>query len=232
MAERPYVLLSCAMSIDGYLDDGSGERLLLSNEADLDRVDAVRAGCDAILVGAATIRNDDPRLVVRSPARRARRAVRGLRPTPVKVTVTERAKLDPGARFFAVGDSPKLVYCASDSVEQARDQLGPVATVVDGGQPVSMRRVCEDLHRRGIGRLMVEGGGTVLTQFLAAGLADELQLVVAPFFVGAATGRRLVDEATFPWQQHRPARLVESRALGDVVLLRYALSRRFRAPCP
>ena len=56
MAERPYVLLSCAMSIDGYLDDGSGERLLLSNEADLDRVDAVRAGSDAILVGAATIR--------------------------------------------------------------------------------------------------------------------------------------------------------------------------------
>jgi 5-amino-6-(5-phosphoribosylamino)uracil reductase len=220
------------MSIDGYLDSAQVKRLPLSNEADLDRVDAVRAGCDAILVGATTIRNDDPRLVVRSPARRARRAVRGLRPTPVKVTVTERAKLDPGARFFAVGDSPTLVYSASDSVEQARDQLGPVATVVDGGQPVSMRRVCEDLHRRGIGRLMVEGGGTVLTQFLAAGLADELQLVVAPFFVGAATGRRLVDEATFPWQQHRPARLVESRALGDVVLLRYALSRRFRAPCP
>lgn len=232
MAERPYVLLSCAMSIDGYLDDGSEQRLLLSNEADLDRVDAVRAGCDAILVGAATIRNDDPRLVVRSPARRARRSVRGLRPTPVKVTVTERAKLDADARFFTVGDAPKLVYCASDTAEQARDQLGDVATVVDGGRPVAMRRVCEDLHRRGIGRLMVEGGATVLTQFLAGGLADELQLVVAPFFVGTAAGRRLVDAAEFPWQQHRPARLVESQALGDVVLLRYALSRRFRTTSP
>lgn len=229
MADRPYVLLSCAMSIDGYLDDGSAERLLLSNEADLDRVDAVRAGCDAILVGAATIRNDDPRLVVRSPARRARRAVRGLRPTPVKVTVTERAKLDADARFFTVGDSPKLVYCASDTVEQARDQLGQVATVVDGGRPVAMRSVCEDLHRRGLRRLMVEGGGTVLTQFLAGGLADELQLVVAPFFVGRSSGRRLVDDGAFPWSPRRPARLVESRALGEVVLLRYALSHRFRA---
>ncbi len=58
MAERPYTLLSCGMSIDGYLDRASDERLLLSNDADLDRVDAVRAGCDAILVGAA---HDPPR---------------------------------------------------------------------------------------------------------------------------------------------------------------------------
>ena len=70
MAERPYTLLSWAMSLDGYLDDASDHRLVLSNPADLDRVDAARAGCDAILVGAATVRADDPRLVVRDPARR------------------------------------------------------------------------------------------------------------------------------------------------------------------
>ena len=66
MAERPYTVLSWAMSLDGYLDDGSGQRLVLSNAADLDRVDAVRAGCDAILVGAGTVRADNPRLVVRA----------------------------------------------------------------------------------------------------------------------------------------------------------------------
>ena len=69
MRERPYTLLSCGISIDGYLDRGTDERLVLSNEADLDRVDDVRAGCDAILVGAATIRHDNPRLLVRHPAR-------------------------------------------------------------------------------------------------------------------------------------------------------------------
>ena len=66
MADRPYTLLSCSMSIDGYLAGAARDRLLLSNEEDLDRVDAVRAGCDAILVGAATVRGDDPRLLVRS----------------------------------------------------------------------------------------------------------------------------------------------------------------------
>ncbi len=68
MTERPYTLLSCGMSIDGYLDGPSHGRLELSNAADFDRVDAERAACDAILVGAATIRNDNPRLLVRSRA--------------------------------------------------------------------------------------------------------------------------------------------------------------------
>ena len=73
MPDRPYILLSCGMSIDGYLGSATPRRLELSNDADFDRVDAVRASCDAILVGAATVRNDNPRLLVRSqdPPRRA-----------------------------------------------------------------------------------------------------------------------------------------------------------------
>ena len=68
--ERPYTVLSCGMSLDGYIDSPSVSRLPLSNEADFDRVDAVRASCDAILVGAATVRNDNPRLLVRAAHRR------------------------------------------------------------------------------------------------------------------------------------------------------------------
>jgi 5-amino-6-(5-phosphoribosylamino)uracil reductase len=227
VADRPYTLLSCGVSLDGYLDDGSGERLILSNEEDADRVDAVRAGCDAILVGAATVRNDDPRLLVRSARRREARVAAGLPASPVKVTVTGGARLDPGRAFFAAGDSEKLVYCASAAVHEARERLGQVATVVDGGQPVEMRRVSEDLYSRGVRRLMVEGGGSVHTQFLTTALADELQLVVAPLFVGDSRGRRFVGEGSFPWTRERRATLAEVRAVGDVVLLRYALSSRF-----
>ena len=76
---------------------------------------------------------------------------------------------------------------------------------------------------------MVEGGGTVLTQFLTAGLVDELQLVVAPLFVGDSRAPRLVGDGPFPWNAHRRACLAGVRQIGDVVLLRYALSERFRA---
>ncbi len=228
MADRPYTLLSCGMSIDGYLDNASERRLVLSNDADLDRVDAVRASCDAILVGAATVRNDNPRLLVRTRARQDERVARGLRPSPTKVTVTGRAQLDACANFFAPDDTEKLVYCASTMVTEARDRLGPVATVIDGGQPVDMQRMSEDLYARGVQRLMVEGGGTVHTQFLTADLADELHLVVAPFFVGDSRAPRFVRDGCFPWNPDRRATLAEVRRIDDVVLLRYALSARFR----
>ena len=228
MHDRPYTLLSCGMSIDGYLDSAAPRRLELSNDADFDRVDAVRASCDAILVGAATVRNDNPRLLVRSQSRRDDRTDRGLPPSPIKVTVTERLELDPRADFFTAGETEKLVYCASPRVLDARSRLGRIATVVDGGQPVEMRKVSEDLGARGIQRLMVEGGGKVHTQFLTHNLADELQLVVAPFFVGDSRAPRFVQDGRFPWNPGRRATLAEVRQIGDVVLLRYALSPRFQ----
>jgi 5-amino-6-(5-phosphoribosylamino)uracil reductase len=217
------------MSLDGYIDSADESRLLLSNEADFDRVDSVRAHCDAILVGAATVRRDNPRLLVRSPARREARQARGLCSSPLKVTLTARGKLDPTARFFAADDADKLVYCASSTFLSTTDVLGSVATVVDGGDPVSLHRLTADLHDRGVRRLMVEGGGTLHTQFLTEGLVDELHLVVAPFFVGDSRAPQFVGEGRFPWNPDRRATLAEVRQIGDVVLLRYALSGRFGA---
>ncbi|WP_319463444.1 RibD family protein [Micromonospora sp. RTP1Z1] len=226
MTGRPYVLLSCAMSIDGYIDDATTERLLLSNADDLDRIDGVRAGCDAILVGAGTVRRDDPRLLVRSDRRRAERVARGLPPSPAKVTLTASGDLDPTSRFFTMGDATKLVYCPSGASEKTRERLGGVATVVDAGEPASPAAVLADLAARGVRRLMVEGGGSVHAQFLSAGLADELHLVVAPFFVGDGRAPRFVGDGRFPWHSGRRARVLDVRQIGDVVLTRYALSDR------
>jgi 5-amino-6-(5-phosphoribosylamino)uracil reductase len=215
------------MSLDGYLDGATVKRLPLSNDADLDRVDAVRASCDAIMVGAATVRNDNPRLLIRAADRRRERVARGLPPSPIKVTVTAAGDLDPEADFFTTGEADKLVYCASSAVPAVRSRLGGAATVVDGGERLDMRAVSEDLSARGVNRLMVEGGGSLHTQFLTADLADELQVVVAPFFVGDSRASRFVGDGSFPWHPGRRAPLAEVRRIGDVVLLRYALSTRF-----
>jgi 5-amino-6-(5-phosphoribosylamino)uracil reductase len=75
---------------------------------------------------------------------------------------------------------------------------------------------------------MVEGGGSMHTQFLTEGLVDELQLVVAPFFVGDSRAPRFVGDGRFPWGPSRRAALAEVRQIGDVVLLRYAMSDRFQ----
>jgi 5-amino-6-(5-phosphoribosylamino)uracil reductase len=215
--------------LDGYLDSPATARLPLSNAADFDRVDAVRAGSDAILVGAATVRNDNPRLLVRSPDRRADRVARGLTPSPAKVTVTASGRLDPRSQFFTAGETDKFVYCPRGIADPVRARLEHHATVIDLDAPLMMRELSDDLSARGVNRLMVEGGGTLHTQFLTAGLADELQLVVAPLFVGDSRARRFALDGRYPWTAERRAELADVRRIGDVVLLRYALSPRYEA---
>ncbi|GGY54553.1 hypothetical protein GCM10010363_39740 [Streptomyces omiyaensis] len=221
---RPYVLLSAAVSLDGHLDTRPGEeRLLLSNEEDFDRVDSVRAGVDAILVGAGTLRADNPRLLVDSAERRAARVAAGRPEHPLKVTVTGTGALDPAWRFWHHGGEKLVLAVGEEAAATARARLGGLAaveTVPAGAVWPSALDVLGDAH--GIGRLMVEGGGTIHTQLLEAGLADELHLVVAPLLVGQADAVRMLGAADYPGGPSARLRLLEVRRIGDVVLLRYA----------
>lgn len=189
---RPYVVASVAVSLDGRIDDAGPDRLLLSGPEDLDRVDEVRAGVDAILVGAGTVRADDPRLLVRSAERRAARVARGLAETPLRVVLSGGGPLDPAARVFT--GAPTLV-------------LTPGA----GGLPAAL----EQLGARGVQRLLVEGGTTVHTAFLAADLVDELHVAVAPLLVGG--GPPFVHPHAFPQGRWRTAAVDR---VGDVAVLR------------
>lgn len=219
------------MSLDGYIDDTSGRRLQLSDEADLDQVDDIRSGCDAILVGAGTIRADDPALLLRSPLRRDARMAIGLAPDPARVVLSRSGDLDPAARIFTVG-TDRIVYVSSAAASTARARLGAAAAVVDAGDPVRLETVLADLAGRGVGRLLVEGGRSLHTQFLASGLADELRLAVAPLFIGDSAASRFVGNGDFPWNAARRARLAEVTRAGDMAVLRYALSGRYEASGP
>ena len=258
MPQRPYVLLSAAVSADGYIDDAGLGRLVLSDAADLDRVDEVRAGADAILVGAGTIRADNPRLLVRSAARRVARAAAGRPASPIRVTLTSRGGLDPAARFFTAepgtavepasmsptasmtetasitgtggmtgtggpcsGRGERIVYAAGPVASRVREQVGATGAVVADMGTGGLSWILADLGERGVERVLVEGGASVLTGFLTAGLADELQLMVAPFFVGG--GVRLTREGTYPHGPANPMTLAQASRLGDGVLLRYLL---------
>lgn len=233
-ATRPHVLLSAAMSADGYLDDASASRLVLSDAADLDRVDELRARSDAILVGAGTIRMDNPALLVKSLARRQERVIRGLPASPQKVTVTSRGDLDASSRFFAEADSSPLVYAAADATDGLRARLRAAGIVVPVpglmGLPdrLDLLWILEDLAGRGIGRLMVEGGSQVLGQFLAGGLADEFLLAVAPVFVADAAAPRLLAGGRPAGRLH----LAGVSQVGDMAVLRYLPAGPAGSPRP
>jgi 5-amino-6-(5-phosphoribosylamino)uracil reductase len=217
--------MSCAVSLDGCLDDGSPERLILSGPEDLDEVDELRARADAILVGAGTIRADNPRLLVRDPARVAARERAGRPPHPLRVTVTASGDLDPAARFFA-GPGKPLVYAASAAVPAAERNLGDKAIVIDAGAEPSLAAVINDLHsERLVATLLAEPGSLMARDLLAGNLADELRLAIAPFFVGDKTAPRFAMPAHYPQNPDAPMTLADVRRLGDLVILRYLLTR-------
>jgi riboflavin-specific deaminase-like protein len=215
---RPYVLLSVAVSVDGYIDDRDAQGFALSNALDFDRVDQVRAESDAILIGAETVRRDNPRLLVNDPGRRAARVADGLPEHPLKVTVTATGDLDPALRFWHHGGR-KLVY----TTDSGRDSvnLGDLAEVVSLGPEIAFDRLLDDLGGRGVRRLMVEGGGRIHTAFLSAGLADELQMAVAPLLIGHATAPRFLNPAEFPGGPAHRFHLEDVSRVGDVAVLRY-----------
>lgn len=211
------MVASVAVSLDGCLDDTGPERLLLSSPEDFAEVDALRAGADAILVGAGTVRADDPRLLVRSPELRAARAAQGRPESPARVVLTASGALDPAAAVFTTGPERPLVYAPDGGVAALGARLGAVAAVRGVGEPLTAAAVLADLAGRGVRRLLVEGGAAVLELFLAAGVVDELRLAVAPLFVGDPAAPRFLGPAG-------PAggrwRLVETRAAGDTAVLR------------
>jgi 5-amino-6-(5-phosphoribosylamino)uracil reductase len=229
------------MSVDGRIDDTGPERLVLSGPEDLDRVDELRASVDAIVVGANTVRQDNPRLLIRSPRLRAARMAAGRPGQPLRVTVTTTGDLKAGARLFAPpepagGRTPEpaggrtpgaaavpLVYCASLAVPVALARLGNRAEVIDAGAPPSVSFVLADLAERDVARVLLEGGSVLLREFLTAGLADELHLAVAPFFVGEAAAPPFALPGAYPADREHPMTLAGVQRLGGVVALRYLL---------
>ncbi|MET8873677.1 dihydrofolate reductase family protein [Nocardia sp. NPDC004604] len=214
---RPYVLLSVAVSVDGYIDDATPERLKLSNAADFDRVDQLRADSDAILIGAETLRRDNPRLLVNSAQRRAARIAAGKPEYPLKIAVSARGDLDPELRFWHHGGG-KLVYTTAAGAAKLGARLAGLAEVVSLGAEIQLGALLDDLGRRGIARLMVEGGTRVHTEFLSRDLADELQMAIAPIVIGHAAAPRFLGPAAYP---ARRMHLADVTQIGDIALLRY-----------
>jgi riboflavin-specific deaminase-like protein len=143
-----------------------------------------------VLVGAATVRRDDPRLTVRLPGVEAQR---------LRVVVTMSADLDPRSKIFlgCSPDTPRTrVYLPSGSTAPGAAALRGVADLVPvdaSGEGLDLGAVLGDLAKEGIRSLLVEGGGRISAAFLNAGLVDDLALFIAPSLIGARQGTPLID---------------------------------------
>ena len=145
------VTLSAAVTADGYMDDDSPRRLIISTPGDWEEVYRLRAAHDAILAGAETLRRDDPSLLVRDQAARARRVQAGLKPDIAKVTLTRSGGLSPRLRFFTAGDADRYVFSPGEITG-----LQNIATVISTSEAITAKYIVTELEKRGIERLMAD----------------------------------------------------------------------------
>ncbi len=218
------------MSIDGFIDDASAAPLVLSSDADIDLVDELRSTCDAILVGGRTVRRDNPRLTLKSEARREARQSRGLTPDLIKVTITRSGDLDPDTPFFQVGEAEKIVFCPRATQPLLAERLRSAARIIAAdGADVAPQFILDELAAIGVKRLLIEGGSQIGRLFLEAGVVDELRVAVAPFFVGDPRAPRFVEKGAYPHDAAHRMALTQVEAVGDMAVLTYRLQRGVRS---
>jgi 2,5-diamino-6-(ribosylamino)-4(3H)-pyrimidinone 5'-phosphate reductase len=235
---RPYVLINVAASADGKIDTVERRGAAVSSAADRARVDRLRAEVDAVMVGGRTLRQEDPRLTVRSADLRAERTARGQPENPAKVAVTTTLPFSSrpsAARFLTHGPARVIVFVPDSVPTEARRAVEGLGAQVFacGTSRVDLEAALRILHELGIRRLLVEGGATLNFELLRLQLVDEIQVFVAPVIFGGATAPTLADGPGLPRQSALELRRIGVEEWPDGgVLLRYAVVRGTTSPEP
>jgi diaminohydroxyphosphoribosylaminopyrimidine deaminase/5-amino-6-(5-phosphoribosylamino)uracil reductase len=214
---RPWVTLKAAQSLDGRISAARGSSTWITGEASRRYAHRLRFLHDAVLVGARTVRRDDPRLTVRLPGVSAERR---------RVVLAPRLGLDPAARVFRRDDESApltRVYVDASCPDGERDRLRSVAEIVQvksSASGLDLVEVLADLHRAGAQSVLVEGGGATSGAFLRAGLVDEIVLFVASRLLGAGDATPVIDlpAAGDPASAWRVARRT-TLSLGDDIVV-------------
>ncbi|HLT97400.1 MAG TPA: pyrimidine reductase family protein [Acidimicrobiia bacterium] len=184
--DRRLVMLNMVVSLDG-ATAVRGRSGPLSDSDDQALFQAFRAASDVILVGAGTVRAEDYGPVRLTEAARRARERRGLSPIPEMAVVSASLRLEPTARLFSDPAQRPLVFTARAAVPRA-DTLGDRARVVPmGREEANLAEVIEHLLELGHRTILCEGGPTLNSGLIGAGLVDELDLALSPVIVGGSS---------------------------------------------
>ena len=221
---KPFVFINCAMSLDGKISTVERRQVRISNDADMERVDELRAGADAVLVGMNTAVGDDPKLTVKSEKLRKERVKKGLPENPTKVAMGRIDGLNLDSDFMSQGNAKIVLFASEDSDHAKIEELKNRAEIflMPGDRP-EPGKVVNVLASLGVKRLMIEGGGIINFEFLKAGLVDEVYVAVAPRIFGGESAPTLADGDGFSAGDEINLELIGEERLGDVLVLKYTV---------
>jgi 2,5-diamino-6-(ribosylamino)-4(3H)-pyrimidinone 5'-phosphate reductase len=225
--KRPFVFVNMAMTADGKITSAAREYPSFTSGLDRTNMDRLRAEADSIVVGAETMRADNPPLHVRDPEMRAYRSKLGKPPGLVRVLVTASGHIEPDSRFFEEeeGGSRIVATCSSLPDERTAVFAGRAEIWKLGRERVDLRELLDRLGRLGVERVLLEGGGELNWAFVRDDLVDEFHITVAPSLLGGREAPTLLEGGGFAMHERRRLRLTDLRREGDEIFCRYGVVR-------
>ena len=220
---RPYVVVNVAMSADGKLSTKERRQVKISGMQDFNRVDRLKAGSDAVMVGIGTVLADDPSLTVKGEECRQHRLDRGAGEHPIRIVVDSRARIPLSAAILNKGPGQRIVAVAERADKKRIAALnGKADVIVAGKKEVDLAALMNELGTLGIQRIMVEGGGELIAGLIRAGLVDEIYTFVGNLIIGGRTAPTPADGEGFLTEQEFPRlTLIETRRIESGVLLHW-----------
>jgi riboflavin-specific deaminase-like protein len=225
------VVVNMAVSVDGRITTRAREHVALGSERDRRLMDELRTRADAVIIGAGTVRHDGHPMIIRYADLRARRRALGKPVHPVNVVMSRALDMPVRARFFLSRDTRRIVFTTRSAPAARVRRFERVAEVIVlPGNDLSPRRVLSALARRGLRRVLLEGGGEVHFAFAKAGLVSDVYVTVTPRLIGGQEAPSLLDGEGFLWKDHLRLRLVSARRVGEEVFLRYRVTGETTRP--
>lgn len=179
--ELPYVILKYASTINGIIGSNNGQRLMLSNDLDREKVMEIRSQVDAILIGAGTLIADDPQLTVRVAEFVIKREERGLSPQPIRV-VLGKSKI-PRTDYKLFTDELAETILFTDQVDSSIPEK--VKQILNKQEGPQILNALMELKQLGVNSVLIEGGAKIIAQAIELNLADRIRILFAPFFANS-----------------------------------------------
>ncbi|MFB5637342.1 MAG: 2,5-diamino-6-(ribosylamino)-4(3H)-pyrimidinone 5'-phosphate reductase [Nitrosarchaeum sp.] len=180
---RPRIILSAAISIDGKISTRLGDSKL-SSKKDIIRLHKLRSKVDAILVGKNTVNRDNPLLTVRYTKGK----------NPIRIILDSQGTISVNSKILQTCDKVPTIIVVSKKINKSnllKLKKFPVEIIITGKNSVNLKSLMNNLCKRKINTLLVEGGGTVNWQFIKNDLFDEVLITIAPIIIGG------IDAITF-----------------------------------
>ncbi|SDF49431.1 2,5-diamino-6-(5-phosphoribosylamino)pyrimidin-4(3H)-one reductase [Methanolobus vulcani] len=220
--ERPFVFINSAMSADGKISTKERKQVRISGQIDFNRMDKLRAGSDAVMVGIGTVLADDPSLTVKSAELKEERISSGRDENPARIIVDSKARTPLDADIFKKGKGKRIIIVSESAPADKVDLLKEQAIIVVAGEEnVDLKKAMSELKNQGIERLMIEGGATLNWGMISNGLVDEFYTFVGNLIIGGKTAPTFTDGEGFTEKDIQKLELIDAEKMEEGVLLKW-----------